>query len=1197
MHRLGMSVGSLSLRSRICFLTVLLFALCERGLAQEYRGTILGQVTDQTGAVIPNATVTAIGPQQTYRAITEKNGQFNIPFVQLGSYNVTAEATGFGKLTKSDIRIDVSAKINLTFSLKAGGASETVTVSDTLVGLNTADASGGTVLDPEKVQNLPLNGRQIYMMLSLTPGTKFTQTAFGPAGNSGTRGWDESNSYSINGQSGNYNQFTLNGAPVSRQGGGGAGTWNIAPNVDAVDEFKVMTNTYDASYGRVGGGTINTVLKSGSDNFHGTVFEYWRNSVFDANYYQYNQQGASRPFHNQHQFGGTVGGPIFKKKTYFFGSFEGWREVLPVTVVASTLTSDMFPRSDGSVDLSSYVAYRGLKGIYDPASTRCADSTCQNYTRTVFPGNVIPANRVSKVGLNIMKVFPSPNRAGYDSNFVANDPGSYKYNQPIVRIDHNFTDATRMYGMFAWWSGKEYRNGSGLPGAAAQGDINNYRSSLTQVIDVTHTFRPNLFGDFRVSFNRSWDEDPNGRVAAGLSKLDASDLGLNMPAVPTTTHRYAPEITMNDCCIANVIGSTANPSIFETYTLSPSITHTIRNHNLHYGADFMLFHDVPTGIGSPNGAFSFGSTYTQQNPRQGNNDGAAVADLLLGFPDDGHVDYYESVYVSYNDYSAYLQDDWKVLHNLTLNLGLRWEKENSPHDRNNRLNAGFCSTCVNPVSSQINGSGITLPNGSRFPSTVYGGPQFASGSLSAYKNYLGTFSPKFGFSYGLSPRLVMRGGWGTSQSLGIELGAQSTWQAATAYVASLDNGLTPSTYFNTGTPYPNGIVVPAGNTQGLLSGIGNSIEYDQRERKIPIVQQYSFGFQGELPWQIIWDLEYVGSHAYHLRSGRYMDALNPTDFDKGHNDHNYLDQAIPNPFYGVLNSSTSVGSTSTRTARSFMAPFPQYNYVYNYTVPQGYNHYNSLIAKIEKRFTNGGTLSKGLSFLSSFTWSQTLGATGRLNNSAKSLVDDKPYKALSSSDRPWDFAFSGLYGLPVGKGGAFAGNVHGVANILISDWQLSWIFSNDGGQALTYSNSGGYINHMIYGCGQYNPLPQHRSWSSYVNNSDPSCFQTFPEYTRVTGKPVVAGIRKPWAQQTQLGLQKKFPIREGLNLQFKAEAFNLTNTPIFDGPSMSNPNQKITRKASVADANQPGAWSGFGTIGSTQQNFPRQLQLSLKILF
>jgi hypothetical protein len=1164
--------------------------------AQEYRGTIYGVIADPTGAVVPGAVVTAAGPQQTYHATANSKGEFSIPFVELGIYMVSVEAPGFGTVTQSNIHIDVAAKINLNFSLKVGGAAESVTVNDNAASLNTVDASGGTVMDPEKVQSLPMNGRQVYMMLSLTPGTKFTSIA-GPGGFSGTRGWDESNSFSINGQSGNYNQMTLNGAPISQQGGGGAGTWNIAPNLDAVEEFKVMTNTYDAAYGREAGGTVNTVLKSGGNKFHGTAFDFWRNSILDANTYQYNQTGQKKPFHNQHQWGGTVGGPVLKDKTFFFFSFEGWREVLPVPVQTGTVTPDMLPAATGDpVNLSNYLSAVGETNIYDPTTTTCAvpgQDPCNQYVRQQFPDNTIPYKRISQIGLKILNLYPKPNNGtGYTNNYVHADPGRYQYNQPIVRIDQVFTDNTRMYGMFAWWSGREVRNGSGLPGAIAQGDY-NYRSSLTQIIDLTHVFTPSITSDFRLSFNRAWNTGADGAAGAGLyPDFTAKSLGLNMPAIPTTAHDYPPEINMYNCCTANIIGNTNNPSLYETYDFGPSVMHVIKKHNLHYGAEGMLFHDIPTGVGQPNGQFTFSTAYTQQDPYNGQNDGDGIAALLLGYPDSGNVQDFESVYESYNYYAAFIQDDWKIRHNLTLNLGLRWENETSPRDRNNRLNAGVCLTCTNPITSSINygalAPGVSLPN------PIVGGYQFASSSFPAYKNYLGTILPKIGVSYAVTPHLVARGGFGLNTALGIELGAQSTWETTTNYVSSPDNSLHPSETFNQGAPYPNGITTPPGSSQGLESGIGDFASFDERNRKIPRVEQYSFGFQGDAPAGIVWDLEYVGTHTTRLRAGHYLNSISAADWAEGHANHGYLDQNVANPFYGVLPDTTSLGSNTTIAAKKLKTPYPQYDGLYDYADPQGFSDYNSLIAKAEKRLSGQGALIKGLSFLTSFTWSKNIGATGRLNNSSDGLVDPKTTKVIDSGDRLWDLAFSGLYGLPIGKGGLIASNAHGVLGEVLNDWKLDWIFANDGGTPVNYPKT------YLFNCGTYNIASAHRSNKSYLNNTQSSCFQNFPEYTTVTERGRTEAVRNPWAQQTQLGLEKHFRITETTNLEFKAEAFNLTNTPIFainaDGDK-PNAQQAPARVTSVADPNAPGAWSNYGTIGSNQQNFPRQIQLSLKLLF
>nr|WP_184252560.1 TonB-dependent receptor [Granulicella mallensis] len=1181
----------------ICLLTFFLSACCG---AQEYRGTITGRVTDQSGAVIPKAAITAVGPQQTYHAVTSANGEYTIPYVQLGVYRVSAKAPDFGEVTKSNINIEVSSKINLNFALQVGGVSESVVVSADAVGLNTDDASGGTVMDPEKVQNLPLNGRQVYGLLSLVPGVKNYATT----GAQQATGQDESNAYSINGQSGNYNQFSLNGASVSQQGGGGSGTWNISPSVDAVEEFKVMTNTYDAQYGREAGGTVNTVLKSGTDQFHGTVYDFWRNSILDANYYQLNQQGQSKAFHNQHQFGGTVGGPILHKKLYFFGSYEGWREVYPVAVVTGTVTPDMLPGPDGSVNLTNYLANTSAHNIYDPLTTHCVvpgQNPCESYARNPFPNNTIPANRISQIGLNILKLWPHPNVPGntYSNNYIGDNPGRFQYNQPIVRVDYAFSDRTRMYGMFAWWSGTSDSNSSGLPGEIAQGNINNYKSSLTQVLDLTHTFTSTLFGDIRVSYNRATNISYDGALAAGLdNSLTAESLGLSMPQIPTTSNRYAPEIGISNCCTANIIGNTVNPNMYETYELSPSVNQVLGHHNLHYGADFMLFHDIPGGDGQPNGNFSFGSQYTQQDPYNNVGDGDGIAELLLGVPDSGSVDDFLTAYESYNYYAAYAQDDWKILHNLTINLGLRWETESSPRDRNNRLTAGFCTTCVNPVTNQLDYSGAAAS----LSNPILGGLQFANGNFTAYQNYWGSLLPKVGVSYALGDKLVVRGGWGLSSALGVELGAQSTWQETTGYTASLNGGLTPSGYFSTGNPYPNGFTPPPGNSQGLESGIGNGVQYDQRDRRIPRVQSYSFGFQGAGPFQSVWDLEYVGAHTTRLRSTIQLNSITPAEFADAHVNPGKYNAQVPNPFYGIAGPATTLGSSQTISAVRLLVPFPEFDYVADYADPQGYSNYNSLQAKFEKRLTNSNVLVKGLSVLASFTWSKMMTATDRLNDSQDSFVDVNPTYHIDPYDRGWDFSFSGLYTLPIGKGGLIASNAHGLLGQALDSWQLDWIFQNDGGQPI------GYPNGYVYNCGgPYNIRPAHKTYYSYLNNSDnysaytsgtqPSCFTPLAQYTAITAMPNTGVVRTPWAQQTSLGVEKRFNITNDIKLQFKAEAFNLTNTPIFGGPNTGNVTDPLTRNNNVADPNAPGAWSGYGTVGANQQNSPRQIQLSLKVLF
>ena len=1236
------------------------------GHAQEGRGLIIGQVTDPGGAVVPNATVTAVreGTQQKYTAQTNSGGDFSIPYLQPGVYTVLVEAAGFKKALRTAVTVDVAGKVNLNISLDVGSISETVTIQAETALINTADASGGTVIDPERVQNLPLNGRQIYTLLDLTPGVKFTQTTFGPGGFSGTRGWDETNQYSINGVSGLYNQFTLNGAPITQQTSTNTGQWEIAPNVDAVHEFKIMTNTYDAQYGRAGGGTINTIIKNGTKDFHGTAFEFWRNDILDANTFQLNASKTPRQRHNQHQFGGTLGGPVPKmgKDTFFFVSFEGWREILPNGFVSTTPAPDVRPRADGAVDFRQFFSSqlplcggsvttgcynpngtspRG--GIYDPFScaTKNPDGTCKTRNRFSYLGvlDVIPPNRISPIGLKILNLYPLPNRAGAGefNNFTATNPGRYEYNQPLVRIDHNFSEKTRFYGMYAWWSGTEFRSNNGFPGPAMRGDI-NFRSNKTAILDVTRTFSSTLFGDLRVSYNRTYKTTANGAVAGGLEELTDQDLGLTMPVrqgiINTVSRNWAPSISVSgyDQVIGNSVNQSTEALMYEIYELSPSFSKTMGRHSLHFGAQAMRFHAIPGFIlGNPNGNFAFNPDFTRQNPGTqtsgANNDGAGVAALLLGYPTGGSVDFSYDVYEYYHYFGGFLQDDFKLRPNLTLNLGLRWDVELSPHERFNKLNAGFDYSVKSPINDLI--TFPTLPNGASIVNPINGGFRFSGKDLAPYDTQWNHWQPRFGVAWALNSKTVLRGGWGKFTAVARELGGNTTWTQNTAFTTGnpVDGGNTPSGYFNTGIPYPNGVVLPVGNTLGLLSGVGNGQSFDQRNRKIPIIQQYSFGIQRELPGRIVLDVSYVGSNTRDLRVGTQMNHLTTAQMDgcrqfvnanPGTTSCPALEQLVPNPFYfGNLNltglppafvasyKASPLGVPQTVRVKMLMTPFPQFwNSLFSNTEPVGSSNYNSLVVKLDKRLSGGGALLKGLSLLGSFTYSRDMGATGFLNNSSPSSgsngggrLDDKPFYAVSANDRKFVFAFSGIWGLPVGKGGLLFRNAKGVVGQIVNDWKLDWIFRHASGTPVGLPNG---FNFNCPNHPSYLPDKGKQNYGQWLYNENPSCFtsiQTPNPYAPITQVPRISSVRNPWAPQLALAVSKDFRIREGWKLQFKAEAFNVTNTPIFGGPSTANPNTPVTPRPDRAPAGSPGSCDGYGCIGVNQLNFPRQMQLSLKLLF
>jgi hypothetical protein len=466
-------------------------------LAQDFRATVSGQVTDPSGAAVPNATVRAVnsGNHQSKEVKTTSQGYYSIPYLDPGTYSVEVTASGFQTLRREAISVRVADKLNLPLRLSVGQMNQEVTVVGQQEVIDTTNADRGLVFDPIKTQEYPLNGRQTYMLMALTPGVVFTQEQFGASGFSGTRGWDVNNSYKINGARTGENLFLLNGAPISDNGG----TWQLAPNVEAVQEFKVMTNTYDSSYGRFGGGVVNTTLRSGSNAWHGDVFEYWRNRLLDANTFQNNAQGLPKGYHNQHQFGGVIGGPVRKDKDFLFASFEGWQEVVPFPALSSTPPAIL---RDGQ-----HFTDLGYK-IFDPLTAHpcnAATEPCRGQPNisNPFPGNVIPASRISPIGAKILSYYPNPTGAGLNQNFVAaGNLGRYYYEQPMVRWDHVFGQNDKLYGVYTGQQGYEYRSTTGFPKPAATGNTNNQRTDQNAIIDYTHVLSPVSVLDIRASYGR-----------------------------------------------------------------------------------------------------------------------------------------------------------------------------------------------------------------------------------------------------------------------------------------------------------------------------------------------------------------------------------------------------------------------------------------------------------------------------------------------------------------------------------------------------------------------------------------------------------------------------------------------------------------------------------------------------------------------
>ena len=1112
--------------------------------AQEFRSVLTGQVTDPTGAVLKGATVTAVNKDTgtRYSGETSSAGVYYMAYVLPGTYKVTVTAAGFRSAVQDNVLLVAAQYYGLNFKLEVGAISETMTVTAAPPMIETASGSGGTDIDSRTISEVPLDGRQVYMLIGTTPGSQFTQTTFGPNGYSGTRGWDNTNAYIMGGGAptgnftgalGGYNQFTLDGTNITQQTtyhNQNAGEWNVAPNIDAVQEVNVMTSTYDARYSRTGGGTVNMVTKNGTNSFHGDLFEFYEGALFDANRIDFIDQGYPRQGVVQNQFGGTFGGPIVKNKLFFFGSYEGYRESIAGAITTSVPPAYLLPGYNGNPGVNFGLIQQndpqefpdGI-AIFDPSTTTCstggAIDSCNpnNLVRTEFPNDTMPASDLNAIGLDFVKLYPLPNVSGRQNmltnNYFASSPDVYGYDQYMTRVDYNTSSKTKWYSFFEYQPGHENRSGNALTGIAETGNLDHYRTSYTAAQDMTHVFSSTFMGDFKVSFSRFHDSAPDGNFG---DAVNASTFGLTMPNIPTTTFKDLPEINgvgnAGNSGIGgfdNLIGNSITNDSTNNVMLDADFTKAKGAHNIHFGGVFAEFqYGDPQTVGNANGQFNFGSTATQFNGPSaslytnasgtGLPNGLGLADMLLGYPDGGHVDYNYTIMEGQPAWALYAQDDWRVTHRLTLNLGIRYDVQRGLRERHNALNRGVCFTCVNPVTSdptfQANlandaaawaAAGITPAS---FPQ-VLGGIQYAGingQSRDGYNTDWSNIAPRIGFAFALNPKTVIRGGWGFMFGGGLEGGTTYGYTASTNYISSLDGNAVPNApgygvdyngnSFASGTPYA-GVIAPQTTTLGLLTSIGNGWAIDFPGRKIPKTMIMSLGIQRELPHEMVLDARYSGNYSSRLRVYNTVNNFATLAQVQQHiaadiagTTDNWSEQ-VPNPYYNVpAFANTGCGSSPTIAGIDLLAPLGQYcsGGLYEYNLPIGKTWYNGLEVKLTKR------AGHGLTFNLSYTYSKTEQATSFDGVGPSNGYGDNPYSAgefpwqfpnptheISDFDRTHLFALTTVWDLPVGKGSNshLLTNPPRVLGYIVNNWSLSGIFAYNTGapQQLPSINGFNYI--------------------------------------------------------------------------------------------------------------------------------------------
>jgi hypothetical protein len=1222
------------------------------GNAQEFRATLTGQVTDPSGAVITGAKVAAVNDdtKTTYTAVTTARGDYYIPYVLPGTYTVTVMSGKFKTAVQNQVLMLASQVFNQNFTLQVGSVTEQVVVNSAPPQLETEDASGNNTIGSREIENVPLNGGQIYSLIGTTPGSQPTYAA-----NTQLNGYNAQNSYTIGGGIVGNNQFTLNGSNITSQytyDNQGAGEWTISPNMDSIQEMNVMSTTYDARFGRTSGGTVNSVSKSGTDQYHATARYAFEGTTMNANSYQNNLTATPRNGEVQNQFWITAGGPIIKNRLFVFFGFEGFHQSLQSSVLENVAPAFLRPGFNGNAGVDFGLAQvmdptdfpNGLP-IYQPGSAICLAggpvNSCNSneIAQTPFPNDTIPGSMINPTATAILADLPLPNIPNAENlvsgnNYFSQDPGLLHYNQPQVRVDYNLTDRTKLYSYYIYSNGADYKNNNGFPGLAENGSIDAVHQSWVATQDVTHVFSPTLTADFKISFDRFYENSPDGNLA---QQTNPSTIDLTMPLPGATTAKYLPQFNIVDGWSTGftghnpngdntIFGNTLNPSITNNYTLNVDFTKTHGSHTMEIGGeiDEFQFGGYPDGGGNPNGRFGYTSGFTQYDPQnancysptgapnpscntQANNqNGSALANFYLGYPASGGIDWIGSIMEGYPVYAVYFQDNWRVTRRLTLNLGMRYDVQRGLRERHNNLNRGICLTCINPIGNQAsyqanvaNAANVAAWTAAGVDTasmgTVLGGIEFPGvdgQSRDAYDTDWSNVGPRFGVAYTINAKTVIRAGWGLMYSYGLEGGSSVGETQTTNYTASLNGGNTPTANFQSGSPFASGLLPPTGNSLGLETDLGNGgVQVDFPQRKIPKEQIMSLGFQRELATGLVLDARYAGNFTTRLRTFLWTNGTASLAQElEAIANPNYFNQQVPNPFYGVpgISGPGQCGTSQTIPAIDLRTILPQYcspggtGLVGEYNAPIGGNFYNALEVKLNKRVSGGA--GRGLSFQISYTYSKTVNEDGYLNGWP--YQDLQRIHQLADNDRTHVLAVTSVYNLPFGRGGLVWAHPSRPVDALIGGWILGGVFYAESGTPVGV-NTGWY-----YTCNHsYKPTGGSTLGHWFSTASDPSaCWQGISPYglMNLTGR--TEQVRNPTIPDLDLSLEKTVPIWDHLNFTLRLDAFNATNSVLFGGPD-TNPGD------GAASYNANSGWSGFGTVSAQQQNTPRVLQIQGKITF
>jgi hypothetical protein len=1151
--------------------------LASAGFAQSSTATLNGTISDESGAVIPDAKVTVTGVATGQARVTNSNsaGFYTFPLLKPGVYRLRAEGQGFTPAERENVLLQVGDTVALDLILKVGGVGETVqVVAGAAPTLETGSSSLGEVVNSRTIESLPLNGRNVMQLVALTPGISTTSAYRTSTFGSGAIA---SNGFSANGGRNVSNEIMVDGSPQVVMGFNQPA---YVPNPDSTQEFKVQTNSLSAEYGRTGGAVVNLVTRSGTNGFHGALWEFVRNDLFDANNFFNNLNGSDKSPLRFNQFGGTLGGPVYlpkfgeggkslysgRNRTFFFFNYEGVRQVsyTPTTSTVPTLKMRQgdFSETLGAPQCVNAAGAIGACGgafgnpyfvtdtagrsvqaragmIFDPATIDASGR------RRAFANNTIPDSRISPIARRILSYYPRPTGGGLINNHFTQAGGSVGVDDYSIRLDHRFTESHSAFIRYSRNSQDamlpDIFNNSASPG---NGTTAAYNHSAT--IDDTLVRGP---WAFHINYGYAYSANPRHYKD---EEFDVTGLGL-----PAAIRDYSQIDNFPSIGISGfqLLGSPAAWYIdnrFETHTFTGDATRVVGHHTFKFGWQYRLNRVSTLRPVAPSGQFSFNEGWTREL-FNGNFGGNGVASLLLGLPAaPSSIGAEPALALQVKYFGVYLQDDWRVNDRLTLNLGLRYDADLPLNERFNRL-AWFDFDEALPVNVTAVPAGIDL---NEFKSRLRGGLAFTDrdGAPRGNKDAdLNNFAPRIGLAYKLTNHFVVRSGFGVffNPTTGIGPGTQTVgangFNEQTTVVISNNGNRTPATTI--ANPFPNGFVRAGNGEEGALTQIGQAINVQVRDDVAPYSMQWNLNLQYELPRSMLIDVAYAGNSGNKLLASANLNQLPDQYLALG----SQLNQTVNNPFFGIFPANSPLGGRTT-TYGQLLRPYPHLNGVFHTFGSMAHSNYHSLQTKFRRRF--GG----GLQFLAAYTWSKMLDDVssvanflgqqnpGYTNNNQRRLD-----KSLSALDQPHTLAVNFQYDLPFGRGRMLL-NRNKALNWIVGGWNLSGVMTLQSGLPISIAsnanttNSFGGVQRPYQTGPSASGIPireqidaQLRGDTSGAGYFNRDSFVDPAQFTFGTAGRFLPDIRGPVYYNWDLAILRGFKFTERVNLQLRAEMFNAFN--------------------------------------------------------